>query len=120
MPGSQAQRLRERTKRFAVEIVRFCRGLPPTVEVRRISEQLVASATSVTANYHAACRARTRPEFIAKIGTVLEEADETGLWLDLLIESGTVNHETIAALRREAEELTAIFAASLRTARSRR
>ena len=117
---SKSQQLKDRTEAFAVAIVKLSRELPSSVESRRIGLQLIGSGTSIAANYRAACRARTRAEFIAKIGTVLEEADETAFWLDLLVKTGQTSATATDELRREANELTAIFAASLRTARSHR
>ena len=74
---------------------------------------MLRSGTSVGANYRAACRARSRAEFIAKLGIVLEEADETVFWLELLLEGGIVKHEKLDALLKEAQELTSIFVTSL-------
>jgi four helix bundle protein len=81
---------------------------------------VLRSGTSVGANYRAACRARSKPDFISKIGIVLEEADETVFWLELLVESGIVKQQKIASLLQEANELMAIFAAAHQTARSSR
>src|SRR5450755_2324413 len=80
--------LKDRTKQFALRVLKLVAALPKTVEGRAIAAQLVRSGTSVAANYRATCRARSKSEFIAKIGVVLEEADETLLWLELIIESG--------------------------------
>ncbi|MBH0202313.1 MAG: four helix bundle protein [Nitrospira sp.] len=93
-------------------------GLPKTSEARVLGQQIVRSGTSVAANYRAVCRARSRAEFIAKLGTVVEEADETVFWLELLIESGLAQGDRIIALLKEAKELLAIFSASRRTAKS--
>ena len=79
--------LQDRTKRFAVNTITLCRELPPTLDGRRVGQQLIDSATSVAANYRAACRARSRAEFISKLGTVLEEADESLFWLELLVDA---------------------------------
>jgi four helix bundle protein len=120
MSNPRADELRRRTERFAVEVVAFSRTLPDTIESRRIRQQLTDAATSVAANCRAACRARSRAEFISKIGTVLEEADESEFWLTLIVKT---NLATTAATERplkEAGELTAIFASSARTAKSRR
>src|ERR1035441_10239196 len=81
-----------------------------------ITKQILRSGTSVAANYRASCRARSQAEFVAKIGTVEEEADETALWLELLVESGTMPARKLSALLEEANELTAIMAASHKTA----
>ncbi len=80
-----ADELKERTKQFALRVVKLVTALPKTVEGRAIAGQIVRSGTSVAANYRAACRARSRTEFVAKIGIVLEEADETLLWLELIV-----------------------------------
>jgi four helix bundle protein len=82
--------LKDRTKRFSVDIIRLCRELPSTLDGRRIGQQLLDSATSVAANYRAACRARSRAEFIAKLGIVLEESDESLFWLELMVEANLI------------------------------
>src|SRR5437588_12636498 len=113
---SQADLLKARTKAFAVNVVLFCRTLPHSLETYKIAGQLIEAATSVGANYRACCRARSPAEFISKIGVVLEEADESEFWLDLLVELGHCP-EKAKVLRQEAGELTAVFAASSITAR---
>jgi four helix bundle protein len=110
--------LKERTKRFALQTIRLCRSLPRNSEGIIISRQLLRSSTSVGANYRAVCRARSTPDFVSKLGVVLEEADETLFWLELLVESGAVRPEKAAPLLREANELVSIFVASLRTAKN--
>ena len=112
-----AEELKARTRRFAVRIVRLFRALPKTDEARVLSKQVLRSGTSVGANYRAACRARSKAEFTAKMGLVVEECDETVFWLELLIETGIVRAGKLNELLREANELLAIFAASQRTAR---
>src|SRR5262245_189974 len=92
--------------------------MPKTIEGRAIANQLVRCGTSVAANYRAACRARSRTEFIAKIGVVLEEADETQLWLELIIESKLLSLKRVQPLLVEANELVAIFVASRKSASS--
>jgi|SRR5580692_4475978 four helix bundle protein len=109
--------LKRRTKQFALLIIRLCRGLPSTDEARILGRQLLRCATSVGANYRAACRARSRAEFIAKLGIVLEESDESVFWLELLVEAGVGSREKVQSLVKEADELTAIFVASVRTAK---
>jgi len=109
--------LKNRSKRFALEIIRLFRSLPKGEDARIIARQLLRSGTSVAANYRAACRARSRAEFLAKIGTVVEEADETVFWLEVLVESGIAQGQLVEPVTREANELLAIFAASQRTAR---
>ena len=112
------QQLRERTKQFALRIIRMSQVMPNTRASNVIANQILRSATSITANYRAAGRSRSKAEFIAKIGVVLEEADETVCWLELLSESGIVPAGKLNDLLAEANELVAIFAASRRTARS--
>ena len=113
----KAKELQERTKRFAIDIIRLSRRLPKTEEARILERQLLRSGTSVAANYRAACRARSKAEFTAKIGTVIEEADETAFWLELIVNADIINAEKVRDLTKEANELLAIFSASRRTAR---
>ncbi len=114
---SRQEELRNRTKLFALRIIRLFRRLPKSTELQAIGKQILRSGTSVGANYRAAGRARSKAEFISKIGIVVEEADETVFWLECLIESGIVKGELLLDLLAEANELVAIFAASQRTAR---
>jgi four helix bundle protein len=109
--------LKQRTKQFALRIIRLYRNLPATDEAKILGKQLLRSGTSVGANYRAACRARSKAEFIAKLGIVLEEADETVFWLELLVESGVGSRERLQPLVKEADELTSVFVASLCTAK---
>jgi four helix bundle protein len=109
--------LKNRSKQFALEIIRVFRSLPKGEDVRIIARQLFRCGTSVAANYRAACRSRSRAEFIAKIGIVVEEADESVFWLELLVESGMAKQDLVAPVAKEANELLAIFAASQRTAK---
>ena len=111
------EELRERTKTFAVRVVKLCRSLGSATDAQVLGKQLLRSATSVAANYRAACRARSRAEWIAKIGIVVEEADETAFWLEMLSDCGIVPKERLVALQKEAQELTALFTASQHTAR---
>ena len=110
--NEQAELLKRRTKKFAIEIVRLFRALPRTDEARVIGRQLLRSATSVAANCRAVCRARSRPDFISKIGVVVEEIDETVFWLEMLFETSIVPAQRLTSLSKEAGELFAIFAAS--------
>ena len=112
-----ADELRRRTKQFAIGIVRLCRSLSPTPEARIMSNQLLRCGTSVGANYRAVCRARSRADFISKIGIVVEETDESVFWLELLVETGIAPAQRISALVAEANELLAIFGASQLTAK---
>jgi len=114
------RQLKERTKQFALRIIRLFRSLPRSPDAQAIGRQLRRSGMSVGANYRAATRARSRQEFAAKIGIVVEEADETVFWLELLTESGLVPLKRLQSLAAEACELTAIFTASHQTARNKR
>jgi four helix bundle protein len=98
-------------------VIRLCRTLPPNPEARIISRQLLRSTTSVGANYRAVCRARSTADFTSKLGLVLEEADETLFWLDLLVDAGVLRRDQINASLDEANQLVSIFVASLRTAK---
>jgi four helix bundle protein len=108
--------LKARTKQFALRVMKMVDALPRTIQGRTIAKQIIRSATSVAANYRAACRARSRAEFIAKIGVVEEEADESCFWLELIIDSGLLTEERIRPLLSEAGELVAIMAASRKSA----
>jgi four helix bundle protein len=116
--ATQPEQLRERTKQFAIRIVRLFRSLPKNDEARIIGKQALRAGTSVAANYRAVCRARSRAEFISKIGVAVEEADETVFWLEILVETGIVPRARMEKLLLEANELLAILAASQRTARA--
>jgi four helix bundle protein len=108
----RADELQMRTKRFALQVIRLRRQLPRCDETFIIGRQLLRSATSVAANYRAACRARSRPEFLAKLGIVVEEADETVFWLELLADAGLISRSLLSEVADEASQLLAIFAAS--------
>lgn len=110
--------MRKRTKMFALQIIHFTDSLPRKRTTDVIGRQLLRSGTSVGANYRAACRARSKPDFIAKIGIVLEEADESLYWIELLQESGITKSESTIALAKEANELVSIITASIKTAKS--
>ena len=113
------QEMIKRTKQFALRVMKLVEALPRNVQGRTIASQLMRSGTSVAANYRAACRARSKPEFIAKLGTVEEEADESGFWLELIIESGLLIEKNVRPLLIEAGELVATTASSKKTASSR-
>jgi len=102
---------------FALAVIRLCRALPKNSESSIIGRQLMRSATSVGANYRAVCRARSSADFISKLGIVLEETDESLFWIDLLTDAGVTSTDNVRLLRTEANELVAIFVASLRTAK---
>ncbi len=108
--------LKARTKEFVLRVIRLVDALPTSVKGRAIANQIMRSSTSVAANYRAACRARSRAEFIAKIGVVEEEADETAFWLELIIDSKIRSKMQIEQLLNEAGELVAIMAASRKSA----
>jgi len=107
-----------RTKNFALRVLRLCRSLPRTQEARILGGQLLRSSTSVAANYRASCRSRSRAEFIAKLGIVLEEADETEFWLELIQEAALFPQPKLQGLCEEAHEIVSIFVSSVRTAKS--
>ena len=112
--------LKKRTKAFALRILKLVDTLPKTTAGRALASQIVRSGTSVAANYRAACRARSTADFIARMGIVEEEADETLFWLELLEESGLVPAAKLTAIKREVDELIAITVASIKTARRNR
>lgn len=113
------QNLQLRTKQFALEVVKFCESLPKDETSRMLPRQLLRSGTSVGANYRAVCRSKSKPDFISKLGTVLEEADESAFWIELLVDSGKTKAQDAAGLLREAGELVAISIASINTARAK-
>ncbi len=111
------ENLKRRTKRFALHIVKTCENLPKDDVARTLGRQLLRSGTSVGANYRAVCRAKSRADFISKFGTVEEEADESGFWLELLVDAEKLKATNAAPLLKEASELTAIAVSSIQTAR---
>jgi four helix bundle protein len=118
--GMTPHELRQRTKIFAIAVIRFCRALPKTDEARVISWQLLRCGPAVGANYRAVCRCRSDKDFIAKLGVVIEEADETAFWLEVLAAAAIVKAIAITNLYKEADELTRIFVSSRETARRNR
>ncbi len=110
--------LKQRTKQFALRAMKLVGALPESMVGRTIGNQLVRSATSVGANYRSACRGRSKPEFVAKLGIVVEEADECGYWLELIIDGELMKKSLVESLLTEANELTAIMVASHKTAQS--
>ncbi|MDL1896901.1 four helix bundle protein [Anaerolineae bacterium CFX7] len=108
--------MKKRTKQFALRTIQLCESLPETRTGRVIVNQLLRSGTSVGANYRAACRARSSPDFVNKIGITLEESDESGYWMELIIEANLMPETRVTNLLQEANELTAIFNASHKTA----
>ncbi len=111
------QNLQIRTKHFALQVIKFSEGLPKDETSRILGRQLLRSGTSVGANYRAACLAKSKPAFISKLGDVLEEADESGYWTELLVDAGKVDQQTAAPLLNEARELVAITVSSINTAK---
>lgn len=112
--------LKQRTKHFALEIIKLVESLPSGKTCDVLGRQLLRSGTSVGANYRAACRAKSPADFIFKMGIVEEEADESGFWIELLVETGKLNGDTAVSLLKECNELVAITVASIRTAKKGR
>jgi four helix bundle protein len=112
-----SEEMKKRTKEFAKRVIHCCRKLPTTEEARLIRNQLFRSGTAVGSNYRAACRGRSKADFISKLGIVLEEADETCYWMEILMETEIVKEKLLAPLLQEANELVSIFVASVKTAK---
>lgn len=112
--------LKDRTKKFALNIIKLAKKLPNNSIGRKMENQLVRAGTSVDANYRAACRAKSNADLIYKINVVEEEADETQFWLELIIEAGLLKEDNVYPLLNEAKELTAIFTSGGRTAKSKK
>lgn len=110
--------LKDRIRAFAIAVIKFAGALPRNRTADIIARQIIRSGASVGANYRAACRARSRAEFIAKMGIVEEEADETAYWLEILAETGIVTQQAISDLHNEASQIVAMVIASIKTARS--
>ena len=110
--------LKNRTKKFALRILKLIDALPNTVAGRTVAGQLARSGTSVASNYRAACRGRSKAEFIAKLGIVEEEADESSFWLEIIVESEMLSAKKVEPLLQEANEITAIMVSSRKTAGS--
>ena len=116
----RAKQLQDRTRKFAVRVIRAFARLPKDEATRIIGRQFLRSGTSLAANYRASCRARSASDFISKISIVSEEADETLFWFEVLIESELVTTKLVESLMKECEELLRIFSASLATAKRNR
>lgn len=112
----EGEDLRRRTKQYALRILRLVKALPNTAEGRTIRNQLIRSGTSVGANYRAVCRARSSAEFISKLGIVIEEADESAFWLELIIETKILKNNLVEPLLKETNEITAIMVSSSKSA----
>jgi four helix bundle protein len=117
--GADSGDLRPRTKAYALRIIRLVESLPHDRTADVIGKQLLRSATSVGANYRAACRSRSPADFVAKMGIVEEEADESLYWMELLVESGLIPQQRLTDLMEEGNQLVAITVASIKTARLR-
>ncbi|HTS36487.1 MAG TPA: four helix bundle protein [Candidatus Solibacter sp.] len=113
----KADAMKLRTKQFALRVFRVVRSLPKSREGDVLARQLLRSGTVVAANYRAVCRSRSHAEFVSKMNVVVEEADETVFWLEMLTETGMVRSNKLELLIKEGNEVLAICAASLRTAR---
>jgi four helix bundle protein len=113
----KGQDLKERTKRLAVKVIALTEELPKNRAANVLIGQLIRSATSVGANYRAACRAKSRADFIAKMGIVEEEADETLYWMELFVEANLIKQENVEHLQKEYGEILAITVASIKTAK---
>jgi four helix bundle protein len=116
----QAKQLQDRTKTFAIRIIKAFARFPKDEAARIVGRQFLRSGTSLAANYRAACRARSAADFISKISIVTEEADETLFWSELLVDSQLINFQAIKPLMNECEELLKIFSASLANAKRNR
>jgi len=110
--------MKVRTKRLALDVIQLVSLLPKTTEGRVVGNQLVRSGTSVGANYRAACRGKSKADFVAKLRIVEEEADESCYWLEIIIEGDVLPEKDVAPLLKEANEITAIIVASRKTAGS--
>ncbi|WP_395077599.1 four helix bundle protein [Flavobacterium sp.] len=113
------EQLKGRTKKFSIMVIDLVEKMPSTISTRVILNQIVKSATSVGANYRAVCRARSDREFVSKMNIVLEEADETLFWLEIIIEKEWINKSDVEAIWNEGNELTVIFVSSLKTINNR-
>jgi four helix bundle protein len=114
-----AKEFKDRTRKFALEIIELIQGLPKNAVSEVLGRQLLRSASSVGANYRAACRARSNSDMLAKLKIVEEEADESMYWLELIVQAQLASQERAAALLKEADELVAMTVASIKTLRSR-
>ena len=113
-----AEQFKKRTKSFALRIIRLFQALPKTEEARIIGKQLLRSATSVAANYRAACRARSKAEFYSKLSIVIEEADESLFWIEILIEANLLPESKLTELRQEITEILSVVAKARKSLKS--
>ena len=114
------EEMKNRTKRFGLRAIRLCEALPDTPVARVIRSQLLRCGTGVGANYRAVRRAKSKADFISKMGTVEEEADESMYWMELIVEAGLMSEPLVSDLYNEADEILAMTVASIKTARKRR
>ena len=114
-----AEQMKERTMQYALRIIRLVRSLPRDVVCREMGRQLLKAGTSVAASYRAACRGRSRAEFVSKLGIVEEEGDESLFWMEVLVRSGIVKEKNLQDLMTEGDEIVAIVVRSKKTARAR-
>jgi four helix bundle protein len=113
------EELRRRTKAFALRVLKLIRALPREIGAKAVAAQLVRSGMSVGANYRSSLRARSRAEWLSKLNTCLEESDESEYWMELIIEDGMLPEKRVEPLLKEAGELTAIFAAAIKSGRDK-
>jgi four helix bundle protein len=113
------EELRRRTKQFALRVLKLIRALPREIGAKAVAGQLVRSGMSVGANYRSSLRARSRAEWLSKLNTCLEESDESEYWMELMIEDGMLPAKRVEPLLQEAGELTAIFAAAIKSGRDK-
>jgi four helix bundle protein len=107
--------MKQRTKAFALRVIKLVDSLPNRLTARRIGDQLVRAGTSVASNYRAACRARSKADFNSKLGIVEEEADESAFWIEILSDAGIMSAKRLSKLLDEANQLTAMMVASRKT-----
>ena len=113
-----SEEFKNRTREFALRVIRLFKALPEKPECQVIGKQLLRSGTSVAANYRAACRSRSRAEFISKMNVVIEEADESVFWIELLFDTGIISIEKLSPLLKEANEILCIVSKAQKTAKS--
>ncbi len=115
MSALTKEAMKQRTKQFALRVICLAEALPKNITGKVIANQIIRCGTSVGANYRAVCRARSTADFINKLGVVIEEADETAYWIELVVEAKIMPEDRVAPLLKEANELTAIFTSAHKT-----
>ncbi len=113
----EPEQMKARTRAFALRVIRLAESLPNTPTARVIRDQMLRCGPSVGSNYRAACRAKSKPDFISKMGTVEEEADETAYWIELSIDAGLMVRDRVADLLDETNQILSIVVSSIRTAK---